>query len=447
MLFIIPALLLLIYSLFDFKKAYFLYLLYSVIWAPQAEVVTIGGFHVILNMITSAGFLFSLTLYSWRKNKGRTVKGVSLKSLLQKDTMPFRFAFLLIGLSMFLSCFFSVGGFVEEFPRIASKYLQVYITIWITWYAVETQEEFEWVLKGLILMFTLAGIYGMLEYLIQSNPLYEYKQTIAPTMLPSQTSAMKRGYQITSFFDHRLGAGLTLALYPTFILSLLINRPKLLPWKKLACLSAFLCVICLILNKNRSAYLFFLLAILPCINLNSKAFRILAPIGIAAFIAALFLVPQLKDLLFSLFDTAAQKRVSGSSVSMRMQQFEACLQLVKQSPVFGLGEKFSDYISNKYTKAALGYESVWLEQLVKHGIVGIIVQLILMVYMTILLPLRTRSKELLFLGIAYWGSYTISTFLAFRLDIFYFFLFYLIKSCLYHNNPQKSNLQHEGTNI
>ena len=91
-------------------------------------------------------------------------------------------------------------------------------------------------------------------------------------------------------------------------------------------------------------------------------------------------------------------------------------------------EKFADYIANDFTEMALAYESVWLEQMSKHGLIGIGANIILMVYSIFVVPRKFKSKEMLWLSLAYWGIYTMTSVPTFRTSLFYLLLIYYIKS-------------------
>ena len=112
----------LFYSLVDFKRAYFMYLLCQIFWFYHIRLIAIKGLPVItIGMAMSLWFVTILLL-----KKGRMFK--------YEIKMPYTLPLILIILSMFITCFFAVAGFKSEFSRFISLSIQNYSNIWVTWY-------------------------------------------------------------------------------------------------------------------------------------------------------------------------------------------------------------------------------------------------------------------------------------------------------------------------
>ena len=119
---------------------------------------------------------------------------------------------------------------------------------------------------------------------------------------------------------------------------------------------------------------------------------------------------------------------------MRLDQLDAVFQLMKQSPLFGLGEKFRLYISNIYTTRALDYESLWLEQMAMHGMVGVFAYIYLIYVSIIVVPRKYKSKQVFLFSLAYWLVYTMTSTPYFRIYFYYIVLFYFIKNSRVYRN-------------
>lgn len=414
MILIVIGLLILIYSFYDFKKAYYAFIFYSIFWAPNAICFTIGEKDIILNLIMSFGFLISFILNYKKLNK-------------TKKLMPFTIPFVLIILSMFLTCFFSKGGFYSEFTRFISKIFQTYTTIFISWYVFETKEDYKKLIRLIIVAFFIAGIYGLIEFIIQKNYFLDYKRIISPNIYSTYNTA-RRGYRIVSIFDHSLGAGINFGLVCAFILYLYIYEKDILTYKKISIITAIICFINVILTKSRGDYLFLLIALIPCFNPKRVNLKKVLMIILIIFTISIPFTYKRLNIITSIFDDDAQSQIKGSSIQLRVEQYFAAKEAVTESPIFGLGEKYPEYISLELKEKIKGAESIWLEQLLKHGIVGVITNIVFTIFSIVIIPYKYKSKRLLFLSLAYWITYSITTFLGFRFDLFYCILFYYIKS-------------------
>lgn len=424
MILIIIGLLIIIYSFFDFKKAYYAFIAYSIFWAPQALCFSFGSRDVIINMVTSFGLLISF-IFSYKKLN------------VTKKIMPFTISFVLIVISMFLTCFFAKAGFCSELTRFVSKVLQTYTTIYISWYIFETKEDFIKLIKIIIIIFFIASIYGLIEFIVQKNIYVDYKRAISTDMLSSYNMTT-RGYRIVSVFDHPIGAGLNFALICSFIFYLYVYESGNLPFQKISLVTAALCFINVFLTKARADYLFLLILLLPCLNLKKiKLKKIVITMIVMTLVTLPFFYNRL-NIVFSIFDERAQKQIKGSTIEMRMEQYEAIKEEIADSQLFGLGEKVFDYITPEMKDRIKAAEGVWLEQMLKHGVVGILTYLIFAITSIIIIPYKYKSIELLFLGLAFWITYSFTTFLSFRFDIYYCVVFYYIKtSSKYINNSKQ----------
>lgn len=414
MVLIILGTLILSYSFFDFKNAYYAFICYTIFWAPQAFCFTIGDRDVIINMVMSFGLFISF-LVNYKKLN------------ITKRLMPFTIPFIFVAFSIFFSCFFAEAGFKSEFTRFASKILQTYTTIFISWYVFETRDDFEKLIKVIIITFFIAGLYGIIEFVIQKNVFFEYKKSISTDMLGAYDTA-RRGYRVISLFDHSIGAGLNFGLVCSFILYLLIYEKNFLPFKKLSIVTSILCFICVFLSKARADYVYLLIALIPCFNPKKVKLKKVATYALLVFLITLPFTHNRLNLITSIFDSEAQSQVKGSSIELRLDQYDAVKEAISDSPIFGIGEKYENYLSPEVAERIKGAESVWLEQLLKHGVIGVLAHIVFAIFSVVIIPYKYKSGRLLFLGLAYWTTYSFTTFLSFRFDLYYCILFYFIKT-------------------
>ena len=416
-----------LYSLINYKKAFFSFLIYQIFWFYLAEIITVTGLPTItISMIMNIWFLF-LFIIKRKKYIKTTVK------------MPYTIPILLILFSAFITCFVGLDEFKNELTRAISLALQTYPSIWISWYLIETENDFKYLFKRYGIIFLIAAVFGLIEYVLKFNPFVAYKSMLREGGIVTYTLANGRGYRIMSVFEHCIGAGMTFGLYAAFVFIVYVKSKKNISNRYIILLGALLSVPCILLTKMRSAMLFTVICLLGTVDFKKKKFYKIFLVGLILFVCMLPLLNQYSDLFLSLFNKSVQKKLGGSNINMRMEQLDAVLNLMKMSPIGGLGEKFGDFISNRYTTQALDYESLWFEQIVKHGLLGVGVYIIMIVFSVVIIPKKYKSKELFIISFAYWFTYTITSIPSFRITFYYFVLLYFIKhSKVYMNIESRS---------
>lgn len=419
MIFSVVAILIFLYSFVNYKHSFFLFVIFqSFAYLPN---VSLGG-----SMRLSLAMLL-IGLY--------TVEFYFKRSCVRHSNtaFPYKIPMVLIGFSLIFTCFFAVAGFVPEITRAVSIIVQTLVEIWLIWELAENERDFKFIFQGIIILFIVATTYGLYEYLISSNPFLNYKIKISDgeirTYLNTGSQGL-RGYRVYSVFNHPIGAGMNFGLFFIFVLSCCLVYNDKIPKKTLAFIAAALCVPCIILSKMRAAIFFTAIAALMFVDwrmLKKKRFYLILLIGVVGAFAVYPLIQKNINILLSFFDSSAQSKIQGSNVSMRFSQLDAVYHLMMMSPIGGLGEKFEDFIVNQYTIASLDYESIWFEQMTRHGLVGVLVQIVLIYVSIVRLPQKYRSKPLFFLNLSYWLTYTLSSTPSFSMPMFYLSQFYFIK--------------------
>lgn len=448
MIFSIIAILIMIYSLIDIKRGFLLFLLYQLIWFPDAQLFKIQGLASInLNLIVSVFFIFLYIIKRYASSElygiGTAWKKLQAK---KKKLFPFKNPMFAIGMSLIITCFTSVSGFEHEFVRAVGLIFINLITIYLIWQLVETKKDFDFLFKGITIIIFMACLYEMIEYVTRNNPLLIYKFSLAGNQLTSYQIGA-RGYRAYSIFEHPIAAAMIFSLYIIFVMTCIIVYKEKLPFKTLAIITSVLCIPCIILTKMRTGFVFLAIGMFAFIDFRSKRFW---KIAIALVIVILAITPVILDnaiLFTSLFDKNAQAAMGGSNPLMRFTQFDAVFQIMKMSPIAGLGEKFRTIISNDYVTRALDFESLWFEQMAKHGLVGVLAYIYMIYYSIYKVPKKYKSKQILFVSLAYWGTYTLTSTPYFRVYLFYLAIFYFIKksniyqrALLNHNIHQRDSL-------
>lgn len=427
MIFTIISIAILLYGCVNFKKGLMIFAIYQIFWYTT-QIANISGLSLNTTILLTVGFSF-LYLINKKKYNGAKVK------------FPFRVPFLLIIFSYILTCVFALSGFGTEFSRALSRIMREYIFVWILWDTIETESDFRYIFKGITIVMLFGCLYGLFEYAIHYNPILEYKVVLSSGNINLYDISGLRGYRLTSFFEHPLGAGMTFGLYAIFVFIIWINGKGKNTKKYLAIFTAFLCLLCVFLTKMRSGILFTLILAISFVSLENLKRRRFYYIIIALIMASPILylaIGQNISIILDLFTRDTSSSIGGSSLLMRLDQFNAIANIMKMSPIAGLGETFRGYITrSSYTDAALGYESLWFEQATMHGVVGLISTVIMIYYSVIKIPKKYRARSACVFAIAYWLVYTFTSIPSFRVVLFYLAEFYFIKTSEVYQNATK----------
>lgn len=428
MLMIIPGLLILIYSLSDFKKALKLFLLYEMIWYPSAELFSLGG----ERSLTIGFFMtFALSLNFF------FLRGGIYK--IKKSRFPLWKPFVFLGFSYILTPFFSYAGFEAEIFRAVIILFQNFFIVIVIWCTFTTRKDYSRLFAGLIITYFFSSIYGFVEYLIKYNPLAVYKSRLSTEGIEFYSISGARGYRLMATFEHPIAAGMMFALFVIFSLVYISKNNKWNNYSIIIC--AVLSTACIILSKMRAGLVFAFVGALSVVDFKKKKFYKILFVSLLGLILVSPLLIENQTIFLSIFNQKAQGQIGGSSLEQRLGQLEAVINLLKLSPIAGLGEKFQKSLVNYNTVKALGYESVWLEQTAKHGIIGVLANLVLAYYSVIKIPRQYKSRPAFFLALSFWITYSMTIVTSFRMDIYYLIYFYFIRFM------GKENIQIHNHNI
>jgi len=406
------------------------FLVYQIFWYYNASLFSIGG----KTLTASTGFTLAFFVLYFFKHE---------KYVYPKERIPFFLPLVLICLSAFATCFTSLAGFSSELTRcLSTRICPNVLVIWLAWQLIETEADYRWLFKAVTITMFVACVFGLLEYATKSNLLFDMKSALASAGISnyntkSNLDATMRGYRLMSLFEHPVGAGMTFGLYFAFAASVFVKERNKVPNSKVVLITALMCLACVVLTKMRSAIVFAVIASVSFVNFKKKKFYKIVILIVLGLFAAWPLLSNQIGLILSIFNSNYQASVGGSSLEMRLSQFEAVFRVMSLSPVAGLGESFKNYINNSITLGTLGYESIWFEQMVQHGMIGVIANIILMVYSIVIIPVRYRSKELFYISLAYWVTTTLTgSEILFRIHLYYLAMFFYIKSSDIYQNQK-----------
>lgn len=422
MIFMMGSIIIAFIAMVNYRKGFLLYLLFQMIWFPDTQVFKIGDSSVNINFLMAV-FFVSLFII-----KHRGIKRLG------DERFPYKVPMICIMFSLFITCFSSLAGFLSEFTKAFGIVIMDILIVYLIWKVVKTKEDFVFLFKGLTIIVFIACLYCLFEASFHLNPILDYKFSYASGKLAPYTDYIYgwgRGYRCSSIFEHPICASMIFALYAALGLIFIIKKIDL-PYNKLVFFTVVLSIICIFLTKQRAGMFFFALAILPCVDLKKKRFYKFVIIGV---ICCLLILPIISDYLFVLISTFVPSinngvggTVGGSNVPMRLMQLNAVYNIMLQSPIAGLGENFKRFYSSAYAEQALDFESLWFEQMAKHGLFGVISYIIMIYYSIVIVPKKYKSKTLFFISLAYWLTYTLTSTPYFRIYFYYVVIFYFIRN-------------------
>lgn len=420
MVFTLIGIIILLIGVFNFKRGFYLFLFYKLVLVTNITLIALPGIPLLtLDVFMTMAFF---CLYY----KGRA------KLPLETQPFPYKQPFKLLVLSYFLSTVFAYVGFASAFSQFMGQAICEFAFVWLMWKVIE-KEDIPYLIKGFNIMFFLACLYGFYEKITQDNPIVLYELSLMDGSDRAidflVTDDVNRGYRVQSFFEHAIGGGINWGMFAAFAFSMIwVYRLKVSSIsKKCLLITAMLCLPCLFFANNRGAIVFFFIAILSVVNLNDVRFykRIVLAIALLLLIAPLF--SEYVDNILSLFDSKAQEKVGGSNAEMRFEQLAAAIELMKNSPIVGLGYKFMNVMHTSLVAALLGLESMWFRILTQFGLLGFVANLYLAYYSLIKVPKIYKSRPLFFISLAYWITASLTSVPGMKMYLYYFVLIVYIK--------------------
>lgn len=430
MIFLLSGLLLFIYGVFNFKKAFILFLVFKLVLVTNITIISVPGLPLLtLELGLTIAFIILFFL------KGLKVQNAHM-------AYPLLIPLTFYALSLIVSSIFSVAGITSEFSNLLKSIFEDVLLVWICWQVIETKSDFAFLFKVLTIFIFISCIYGLVEYFIKDNPISAYEATLnhdPSKVIDFSYNLDERGYRINSFFEHAIAAGMTWSLYSSFVFYLFVKKKVSIRTLLFPLITAFISIFCIVLTKMRSPIIFFAITLLASVDFRSKRFYFLASCFLIGLILILlFFGNDVQNVIFALFNKSSAEEIGGSSLSMRLDQFDAAFSLMKENPLFGLGPAFSDIISNDLVTRLLGGESIWLSVITQQGLIGIFAYLTLVFFCIIYIPNKYKNMNLAIFSFAFWVTYTITSLPGFDFIFYYILIIYFVKqSRIYSLNVKK----------
>lgn len=287
-------------------------------------------------------------------------------------SFPLKTAFLILFLSHSIGLFVSPMPMIRLLPWLFSDIL-TYVFVIFYFNELNTTSDIKVSVNGLFFAFSIMSIYYLFEFFTQDNPFISYLFDLLPRengwvyYSPDERFGSIRCQSIMSIC---ISWGALGAIMMWFINALRNN--KKIHTNRLLCLYLFLISTMAVFTSGSRSAMMFACTYILCFILNYKGkYKQL-------FIAAIIILIIVSiGMIASFFSTIFDDSVSGSSFELRKLQFAAGFAVLQNAPIFGFGIKGLESIRLIGIDDLLGAESIWLQQLVSYGCMGILSQIIM----------------------------------------------------------------------
>ena len=288
-------------------------------------------------------------------------------------TFPFTLSFFLIVLSYVLTNIMSDD---PHWPLSFSNILTQYLIVIPFWCVVHQPNNLLFLRKLLYVFFAVAFFYGIFEYLIGDNPLYDWyiQSPLSYGYVISEDKIRFDMLRCHSFFRGVGAFGLISSFGFCFYWNCLMKANEGFPvfkrnLKPITAILLLLSVICVFITITRSSIVAFMMGVMVIFLFSKVTFKYKFFFVAFAFIGIFLFSGFIDNLITSFTDLGS---AGGSSASMRLIQLDIALSVWKSNPIFGGGLAATSEAMNMFA-LLYGAESVWFGLLMNLGALGVLV--------------------------------------------------------------------------
>lgn len=295
---------------------------------------------------------------------------------------PLKSAYIWILIVYLIGVIVSPLSLLSVLPMCISILLS-YLFIVIYWAELKDINDVKISLRSFVVSILILSIYFLYEFITQSNIFVRSIWEVLPIekewiYYSEETRFIGRRCQSLMAICISWGALCCIAVW-----TLVYSR-----WNKHKSIAKQILIVFLIIgiisSGSRSAYVFAAILLLGwVISYKGKYKYVLRCLS-------LFIIILFAGIILNSINIIFDEDISGSNVSQRQLQFIAVFDILVNSPIWGYGIKGLEVVRNNLGAEVLGAESVWLQQLIQFGILGVIQQIIL--YLSCLKLVRKYSN-------------------------------------------------------
>lgn len=292
--------------------------------------------------------------------------------------------FFLFGGIILLSFFAVIVPLGYQYKYLSQFFVTEFIPSFCILLLISSEKEYKLLVRVMAFGALFNCAYGILTFFIDNNPIYDNLTSISASELAQydreegRFGFTRKAEGIYGKFNGKIMMSLISLIIFTFFYNKNFLSSK---FKKLLLSSAF---IVSVLTSQRSG-LFGIFAFFILIISRKRIFSLLKKYSIFLVLAVFVIIatPQLqglRDLLSSVIFILDDKKqdqlgTSGSSVEMRLEQFDMVWAMLSSGFLSGLGYAFDQYRGEFFrfdNDALRGLESFFLKILINNGLLGFI---------------------------------------------------------------------------
>lgn len=334
------------------------------------------------------------------------------KNELTNEPFFFKKVFILYLISYTLSIIFSIAPFAAIINTTLKFFVKNFLMVYLFQLCLKDKKDLYLFLKAVVIVGILISGLGLLESVIQDNPIQNFIHYSAPNAgsdayrdrvyyIPPAirgTMAMRYGMvRAYSFFGIPIAFGIA-CIFLGFFLFLFIRTKKYV-FKPYIMWGTLLLLISGVFTANSKTGMIGLFIILFCFFKPKQIFnfKIILPILTIITIVAIYFPGYINNYL-SLFDADIATEGGGSSIKGRQMQFEIAMRLFNLNPLFGNGcGSISILKVTQNASDIMGAESSWMQILPERGIFGAIVYIYWYIYVFKKLSITVPKRITLYL--------------------------------------------------
>lgn len=352
------------------KKSLILYIAIKPFLLPTFSLLDVPGVPLIdvdrvLMIILSLGFILEYFTFP----RGLYPKKIPLLKIIIYFT-----------LLLFIIVIRSVIGFGTSLGYLINYFFENILILFLVWHYFNDEATFFKVLKIIIVVSLIVNIYGIFNFISNTNPFIDYFESSSHRKLISIYDEIEYRFgfnRAQSTFNHPMVYG----AYNVFIfmlsLAVFLQKKNKLNYNILAMVLA---IIGIFITNSRSPIIFLFISTAYFFMISNiirkKVFQLL-PLMVLISTVLYITVPFVGDLINGILNPDS---AGGSTLDMRVVQFFASLYYFNQFPLsgFGLG-KVRELNLTRIDTELHGIESFLFQIMIDGGIVGIIAYSILFV--------------------------------------------------------------------
>lgn len=322
-------------------------------------------------------------------------------------------------------------GISKNLPIILVNCLCYFYYPYIVWYLLDSKESVRLFLKYLVSFFLIVAVYALIELAIGRNVVAEFFMSQGITENLSSVEDARFGLlRCNSILPYSSALGMLSAL----VFFILLNVKALTIKQDNVKVNILLLLLpfCVLLSGTRSQFGVFAICLIPIFFWKEFLRTTTAKILLIVGIVVLIMFSGLFDEIVSSIFYSDNSQVEGSSVKLRQTQLAICLKYYAQNPIFGNGRNYIWEYVRPHNPMLMGAESVWFQLMVDYGIVGCINYLL--VILGSIITLYKKSIVLCFLPIAFLFGKTISIVIGVELSTLLIFTILLFKLYSYYDD-------------